>query len=142
MPDAPIDDHLADLGFRQFGTLVGRMLQTDADLPRHPAVYVAVLDGQVFWVGETGDLRNRAASYRRWLAQPDDSPRSDKRARDQLMQMTGGRRLTFFWKRPMTVRSELTGKEYPAHRVEEAIFIDYFRKQHIRPHDQPANCGS
>lgn len=127
MPDSPINKRLADLGFRQFGTLVGQSLRIDADLPREPAVYVGVLDGQVFWVGETGDVRSRMASYRRWLAQPDDSPRSDARTRDQLLEMTAGRALTFFWKTPMTIRSELTGKVYPAHRVEEVMFIDYFR---------------
>ena len=122
-----VAEKLAALGFVRFARLAGRALHIESPLPPAPAVYVAVLDGAVFWVGETGDIRRRFHSYRRWLALPDDSPRADAATRDRLLEIADGRALTFFRKEPMTIRSDLTGRDYPAHRVEETILIDYFR---------------
>lgn len=99
----------------------------EAELEAKPAVYVAVLDDRVFWVGETGNSRQRFKNYRRWFALPDDSSRRDLKTRNQLLEMADGRSLTFFLKAPMTVWSHLTALSYAAHRVEETILIDYFR---------------
>lgn len=120
-------DELDRLGFQRAAILEGRDLQVVAELPSEPAVYVAVLDGVVFWVGETGNARRRFSDYRRWLALPDDSPRRDLATRDKLLEMAGAGQLIFFIKKPITIRSELTGKDYPAHRVEETILIDHFQ---------------
>lgn len=122
-----IDDELQELGFTRFAELVGRDLKIEIELKRSPAVYVAVLDGKVFWVGETGNAKERFRAYRRWFALPDNSRRRDVWPRNQLLEMTGGRVLTFLHKQPMTIWSALTSQHYPAHRVEETIFIDHFQ---------------
>ena len=129
MPDdeRPLTDRLAELGFTQCAHLVGRDLRLEKDLGRGPVVYVAVADESVFMVGETGDHRTRFKSYQRWFALPDDSPRRDLPARDLFLEMTGGVPVDFYSKEPMTIRSDLTRQVYPLHRVEESIFIDYFR---------------
>lgn len=118
---------LDQLGFRRFAVLTGRDLRIEVGLRPEPAVYVALLENRVFWVGETGDAKRRFGDYRRWFTLPDDSPRADVRTRNLLIETVGSRPLTFFLKEPMTIWSELTGKEYPAHRVEETVLIDYFQ---------------
>ena len=130
MPDddeRSLVDRLAELGFARCAHLDGRDLRFERDLARGPVVYVAVADGSVFMVGETGDHRTRFKSYQRWFALPDDSRRRDLRARNLFMEMTGGVPVDFYSKEPMTIRSDLTQREYSLHRVEESIFIDYFR---------------
>ena len=127
MPGQSIYEELAAMGFRRVATLVGRDMLMEAALKPEPAVYLALLEGRVFWVGETGDARRRFGEYRRWLALPDDSPRADRRTRDRLLETANGRPMTFFLKEPMMILSEITGKHYPGHRVEETILIDHFR---------------
>lgn len=118
---------LEKLGFLRFGTIVGNELRVERELAPEPAVYVATLDDQVFWVGETGNARSRFGSYRHWLALPDNSPRRDLNARNRLVEMAGDKPLILFLKKPFTVWSDLTKRNYPAHRLEEAILIDYFQ---------------
>lgn len=122
-----IEADLLGLGFRRFATLIERNLTIDSKPPSAPGVYVAVLDGAVFWVGQTGNLRARFDRYRTWLALPDDSSRADRPTRDQLLHMVSGRPLTFYWKEPIQVHSELTGRTYFGHQVEEAMLIDHFQ---------------
>lgn len=115
------------LGFHPFARLKNYGLFIEAALPNTPAVYIAILDGTVFWVGETSRLRSRFRDYQRWLALPRGSSRRDVRIRDKLISMLSGQELVFFWKEPDTYRSPLNGKSYPAHRVEETALIDHFR---------------
>ena len=125
---------LKNLGFRRVAFLEGRKLCLEVKLPNEPVVYVAVLNDEVFWVGETGNARRRFSEYRSWLSLPDGSTRRDLPARNQLLQMVGSNELVFLIKPAMTIRSELTGKDYAAHRVEEAVLIDHFKPAwNLRP---------
>lgn len=116
-----------ELDFQPFARLKNHDLFIEAALSDTPAVYIAVLEQAVFWVGETSRLRSRFRDYQRWLALPRSSSRRDAGTRDQLISMLSGRELIFFWKEPDMYRSPLTGKSYPAHRVEETALIDHFR---------------
>lgn len=118
---------LESLGFGRIASSRGRELTVGTKLQNEPAVYVAVLDDEVFWVGETGRLRARFSDYQRWFALTDDSTRRDKKTRDELLRMTGGKELVFYAKPPDLYLSPLTGKQYSAHRVEETALIDHFR---------------
>src|SRR3546814_2891478 len=118
---------LPEMGFRLIARAEGRQLTVEANLRNEPAVYVVALDGKVILVGETTILRKRFAQHRSWLAQPDNSGRTDRVTRDRFLEMTGGREITFHAKVPGRFASLLTGKKYPLHRVEAAVLIDYFQ---------------
>ncbi len=128
------EQELSELGFRRFAVLERRDLNVVAELDSKPAVYLATLDDHVFWVGETGNVRRRFSDYRRWFALPNDSPRADVKTRNKLLEMVNGRQLVFYCKTPLEIWSSLTAKNYPAHRVEETILIDYFKPAwNLRP---------
>lgn len=114
------------MGFRRFGRLNGKELIIETELPRAPGVYLATLDDEVFWVGQTDNLRTRFGQYRFWFALPDNSPRRDRPTRDSLLAMVGGHELVFHYKEPAAYFSTITEKSYPAHRIEEMVFIELF----------------
>ena len=126
--------------FRVFGRIHGHTLEFEA--PPLPAVYVATLNGFVFWVGQTDNLRDRFKKHKVWFALPDNSNRRDKKARDDFLKLVDeycasprtNRRLVLWWKPPIEIRSPYEDQSFPGHRVEETMLIRLFEPPwNLRP---------
>jgi hypothetical protein len=92
-------------------------------------VYVMVLDGTAFNVGESASVRNRLLSYAKWLRTPYDKDierhRRERRAQQRWNEMTGGRRLDIYVRQSETTK--LFGETVFLNKAEEAALTAKFQ---------------
>jgi hypothetical protein len=122
------EQELLAFGFARIGSFQnGRFAWETAPEPV-TGVYVMVLDGKPFNIGEARSLRNRLHSYAQWLARRYDKGTErhnrELKAQKKWAAMTGDKRLDIY------VRSsdnmEIFGQAVPLHKAEEEALTAKF----------------
>lgn len=120
---------LLALGFEHIGSFQDGKFCWEAEPGKSTGVYVMVLDGEAFNVGEGGSVRSRLRSYAKWIRTPYDKDterhKRESRAQRRWTEMTAGKRLEIYVR--LSETTELFGETVFLNKAEEAALTAKFR---------------
>jgi hypothetical protein len=126
-----IERDLLGLGFEHVGSFKSGKLEFHRVIERDTVgVYVMVLDGRAFNIGESKSVRDRLRSYEKWLRTRFDKDHLERHRRERsaqgLWEARGGMGNMEIYVRPSDT-CEVFGVPVRLNKAEEAALIERFR---------------